>query len=167
MRAPSSLNSSAASPSRARASRTSSAESASMGRTGRKRRIAKRDSPASPSSNAAFATLGRSPAAITARRTRSAGTPAACATASITSPSSAPWRSSPTTRLTRKRCSSRVARASSSLKRRNFSPTEPFPATPATRANAASTSDNVSVGDAAAESDAAACTPANPTPSFA
>ena len=84
-RAPSSLYSSAASPSSASASAASSALPASIGSTGRKSCTAKRASPAAPSASAARATCGRSPASITRPAHAVAGKPAARATASITS----------------------------------------------------------------------------------
>ncbi len=105
MRAPSSFHSNAASPSRASASSASSAGCASIGWSGRNSCTAKRARPAAPSARAALATTPRSPASITARRTSPAGNPAALATASSITPSSAPWRSSPTSRRRRKSCS--------------------------------------------------------------
>ena len=114
------------SPSSLIATAGSAADPASMGCTGRNSWVAKASCAGSPL-NAAFATVGGSPAIIRARRTLSAGTPAALATASSIRPSTAPWRSSPTTSRKRKLCSSWVARASSSRTSRCRSPAEPCP----------------------------------------
>jgi hypothetical protein len=69
MRAPSSLSSKAARPSRSSASEVSPAGCASIGRTGWRIWIAKRASPGAPSVSAAFATVALSPATMTARLT--------------------------------------------------------------------------------------------------
>ena len=77
---------------------TSGALEASIGRTGRPGRSVNAASASSPPPSAAAATGSVDPANIDARRTVAAGSPAATATASSISPSSAPWRSSPVTR---------------------------------------------------------------------
>src|SRR5207253_189160 len=71
---------------------------------------------ASPPVRAATAARGRSPASITARRTAVAGTPAALATASAITPSSAPWRSSPSSRRRTNSASAAVARPRRSVR---------------------------------------------------
>ena len=77
--------------------------------TGESSRSVKRDSPAAPSSSAARASSPRLPAYIAARRTSSrAAQRAARAIASITSPSSAPWRSSPRQQLHEQRAAGLV-----------------------------------------------------------
>ena len=106
MRAPSSLYSNAAGPSRSSAASTSSAVLASMGETGDSRRSEKRASPAAPSSSATRATSPTLPEYIAACRTSAGGRPAARAMASDSTPSSAPCRSSPTNSSTRNRRSS-------------------------------------------------------------
>ena len=126
--------------------------------------MANRASPAAPSPSAASATTPRSPASITARRTSAAGNPAALATASTITPSSAPWRSSPTSSRTRKSCSPSVARPNTFLSSRNRSPAAPFPRIASSRWNAASTSASVSVASAAAGSARASRSWANPIP---
>ena len=73
----------------------------------------------------------RSPRSITARRTSLTGTPAACATASTITPSSAPWRSSPTSSCRRNRCSGAVARANRSAEQRPPGRLRPGPGLPA------------------------------------
>ena len=89
-----------------------------------------------------------------ARRTSATGTEAARATASVITPSSAPWRSSPDSRPTRNRCSSAVARPNSSPTSALRAAAEPFPDTAPIALNPESTSDSVSVG---------ACAGANPS----
>ena len=61
--------------------------------------------------SAALATSPSSPASISARRTSAAGTPAARATASTITPSSAPWRSSPSEEAAQEPLLGSVARA--------------------------------------------------------
>ena len=111
MRAPSSLYSKAASPSRSRASSTSCAGFASMGATGWSTRSEKRPRPAAPSSRAARATSPRWPENIAAWRTVAAGRRAARAMASSTRPSRAPCRTSPMSSSTRSRRSGSSARS--------------------------------------------------------
>ena len=110
MRAPSSFSSNAASPNAIRASATLSAGDASIGSTGRNSWIVYLDSADTPSRRAAQATSPRSPHSIAAWRTAAGDAPAALATASASTPSCAPWRSSPDSRRTRKSCSVLVAR---------------------------------------------------------
>ena len=86
------------------------------------------------------------PRSIMARRTSAAGTAAARATASIITPSSAPWRSSPESRPTRNRCSPAVARPNSSPTSALRAAAEPFPDTAPIASNPELTSDKVSVG---------------------
>ena len=81
-----------------------------------------------------------------ARRTSATGTEAARATASVMTPSSAPWRSSPESRPTRNRCSSSVARPNSSPTSALRAAADPFPETAPIAEKPASTSDRVSVG---------------------
>ena len=150
IRAPSSFHSTLARPNRSSAADTSSAVWASIGVIGCSGVSRKRPSPSTPSRIAAAATLGRSPASIAARRTAAAGTPAAFATASAITPSSAPCRSSPRNSPTSRRRSGSVAREkrpSSSLRR---AACEPGPAIDCRRDTAASTSSSSSVGDSAA-----------------
>ena len=131
MRAPSSFHSIATLPPPAVciASATSSAESASMGCTGRKssrRYDASAARAASPRAITALATAPRSPASITARRSLSLSTFAAFATASSSTPSSAPCLTSPVTSDARKCCSSCVARAKSPRSNSERRAVEPF-----------------------------------------
>ena len=65
--------------------------------------------------------------ASTARRTCAAGMPAAFATASTMTPSSAPWRSSPRKSPTRNRCSASVARPKSAASSSRRAACEPRP----------------------------------------
>ena len=149
IRAPSSFHSTLARPNRSSAADTSSAVWASIGVIGCSGVSRKPPSPSTPSRIAAAATLGRSPASIAARRTAAAGTPAAFATASAITPSSAPCRSSPRNSPTSRRRSGSVARErrpSSSLRR---AACEPGPAIDCRRDTAASTSSSSSVGDSA------------------
>src|SRR5207248_41133 len=78
------------------------AERASMGRTGSKRWMPPPASPAPPARSACAPTTSRSPSTMSASRTVAASMPAAAATASVSTPSSAPWRSSPTSQRARK-----------------------------------------------------------------
>jgi hypothetical protein len=69
--------------------------------------------------------------------------------ASIITPSSAPWRSSPTSRRSRKSCSGAVARSNTARNCAPRSAAEPLPVVAAMRLSAASTSRSVSVACAA------------------
>ena len=80
-----------------------------------------------------------------ARRTASRGTSAARATASTMTPSCAPWRSSPVSSATRKRCSGSVARAKSAPSASRRAACEPGPAIAPIASHAASTSLSASV----------------------
>jgi hypothetical protein len=120
------------------------------------------ESASPPPSSAASATAGSDPRSITARRTCAAGTPAARATASVITPSSAPWRSSPESRRIRKCCSSMVAAPITSSTSRFRSATEPGPSTAPISLKAASTPRTVS--DGAAEAAGADRSDAHPTP---
>ena len=75
-----------------------------------------------------------------ARRTASRGTSAARATASTMTPSWAPWRSSPVSSATRKRCSGSVARAKSAASASRRAACDPGPAIAPIASHAASTS---------------------------
>ena len=97
-----------------------------------------------------------------ARRTSATGTDAARATASVITPSSAPWRSSPDSRPTRNRCSSRVARPNSSPTSALRAVAEPFPDTAPIAEKAESTSLSVSVGASAGVNPSRSA--AHPTP---
>ena len=81
-----------------------------------------------------------------ARRTASRGTSAARATASTMTPSCAPWRSSPVSSATRKRCSGSVARAKSAASASRRAACDPGPAIAPIASHAASTSLSASVG---------------------
>ena len=131
---------------------------ASIGRTGRPTSRPNAASAALPPLSAAAATTPSEPRSIMARRTSATGTSAARATASVMTPSSAPWRSSPESRPTRNRCSSAVARPNSSPTSALRAAAEPFPDTAPIALNPESTSDSVSVG---------ACAGANPSRSAA
>ncbi len=140
MRTPSSFHSTAAGSTCCNAPSSDGAVLASIGCTGRPTCRWKRPSPAAPSVRAAWATAGRSPASIAALRTAAGSTPAAAATASVTMPASAPWRSSPPASIARKRCSSAVARANSCASSSRRTALEPGPVAASMRANARSTS---------------------------
>ena len=138
-----------------------------MGCTGRRswRPIACRAS--TPPEKAAPAAAGRLPANMVARRMVSSGTPAAAAAASVTRPSSAPWRRSPVSRRRMSSCSSAVARASSPSRTPWRIDVEPLPAVPASSSIVASRSAIVSAGTgAAAAGGGPARTIAHPTPIF-
>ena len=93
---PSSFHSTAAvPPTLAMASAMLAALAASIGRTGRPTSRPKAASAALPPASAAAATAPSEPRSIMARRISATGTEAARATASVMTPSSAPWRSSP------------------------------------------------------------------------
>ena len=89
---------------------------------------------------------GKLPTTIAARRTSATGSVAAAAIASIITPSSAPWRNSPTSRRTRNSCSAAVARANSACSSALRSTAEPFPVVAAMRPSVASTSRKASSG---------------------
>ncbi len=147
---PSSFHSTAAgAPALARASSMLGALAASIGRTGRPTSRPNAASAALPPDSAAAATAPSEPRSIMARRTSATGTSAARATASVITPSSAPWRSSPESRPTRNRCSSAVARPNSSPTSALRAAAEPFPDTAPIALNPESTSNRVSVGAAA------------------
>ena len=117
MRAPSSLYSKAASPRRSSASVDVLRRAREHGRD--RRQQAQREAargPPRPPPRAARATSPRLAANIAAWRTSPGGRPAACAIASCTRPSSAPWRTSPSSSSARKRRSSSRARSSSARK---------------------------------------------------
>ena len=97
-----------------------------------------------------------------ARRTSATGTAAARATASVITPSSAPWRSSPDSSPTRNRCSSAVARPNSSPTSALRAAAEPFPDTAPMAESAASTSLSDSDGAAAGANPSRSA--AQPTP---
>ena len=99
-----------------------------------------------PPLSAAPATAGSDPRSITARRTCATGTSAARATASVITPSSAPWRSSPDSSRTRKYCSLSVAAPSTSPMSRFRSAADPLPLCAPILLNASSTSPTVSDG---------------------
>ena len=102
-----------------------------------------------------------------ARRTSAAGRPAARAMASTSRPSSAPWRSSPTTRPAKKRCSSAVSRESSSLQRAALDVSGTLARRCArSRSSVASTSASSTVGVSAAAPDRARWSVAQPRPSL-
>jgi len=130
----------------ARASSMLVALEASIGRTGRPTSRPNSVSAPLPPARAAAATTPSEPRSITARRTWFTGTEAARATASVMTPSSAPWCSSPESRPNRNRCSSSVARPNSSLTSALRVAAEPFPETAPIAEKPASTSLSVSVG---------------------
>ena len=146
---PSSFHSIAASPVRANASVSVGADCASIGRTGTPTTSWNRPSPALPCTSTASATGRNVPATVTARRTSAAGTSAAVAMASVSTPSSAPWRSSPLTRPASSRCSVGVARAISARSRPRRAVVEPAPLSAEIRSNSASTSRTCNDGCAA------------------
>src|SRR5438132_8950294 len=123
-----------------------------------------RDSASSPSTSAARATGASAPASIAARRKRAAAIPDARATASSSTPSSAPCRSSPKIRRIRKSCSSRVARTNRSRRIWLRAAAEPGPPAAPTRSNAASTWARSKDGEAAGSPPRAAATADAPTP---
>src|ERR687898_787515 len=147
----------------AKASATSVAVWANIGWTGRSSVSPTAASPASPSVSAISATAGRSPPSIAARRIVSRGTPAALATASVTSPSNAPWRSSPTSRRRSRSCSGAVAAPSSARSSAARAACEPGPLRPAGRSSGASTSAISSCGSSAGSASMPA-TVRQPTP---
>ena len=122
---------------------------ASIGRTGRPTSSPNAPSAALPPDSAAAATAPSEPRSIMARRTSATGTEAARATASVITPSSAPWRSSPESRPTRNRCSSRVARPNSAPTSALRAAAEPLPDTAPIAEKPESTSLSVSAGASA------------------
>ena len=93
------------------ASASDSAGEASIGRSGVPSVNRNFPSASAPPANAVAAVSGNEPDNMNARRTVSPGTSAARATASSSTPSSAPCRSSPTSSRIRKSCSALVAAA--------------------------------------------------------
>src|SRR5687767_8714137 len=87
---------------------------------------------------------------IAARRTSSTGTSVAAAIASIITPASAPWRSSPASRRWRNSCSSGVARPNKVVNAAARRAVEPPPRIPASSSSRRSTSRRCSAGSAAA-----------------
>ena len=163
IRMPSSFHSTAASPPIfARASSMVGALAASMGLTGRPTWSPNFASAAPPPPSAAPAVAGSEPLSMTARRTSATGTSAARATASVMTPSRAPWRSSPDSSRTRKYCSSAVAALSSSPTSSLRAAADPLPASAPIRVNASSTAPTVSDGFSAGGG--AARSAAQPTP---
>lgn len=150
---PSSFSSTAQAPSLPTASATEDALWASIGRTGRPTVSRNRSSAVGPSASSAWATVCSEPASITARRTSADGAPVACASPSAASASSAPWRTSPVIRPSRKRCSSAVAAPISAATSRARSAWEPAPETLPSSVRRASTSRTVSVGPSAGATD--------------
>ena len=136
-------------PAFARAAPTSGADEASIGSTGRPTSSRNRASPSSPSPSAASAIATVEPASIAARRTTVTGTPPATASASWTTASSAPWRTSPVTRPRSHCCSSAVARPNNEATPVARVPAEPGPASADSDSNASWTSTTVSVGSSA------------------
>ncbi len=164
MRAPSSFHSTDASPVSSSASATVGADAASIGCTGRP--TVRPKPPRSMPPRAARATTGSDPASIAARRTSAAGRPAAAATASPTSDSSAPWRSSPVSNRRSRSASIAVARPSSSRSTASRAATEPGPLVVANVAKPASTSPTVSdAGPSCTTASMRPATVAQPTPS--
>ena len=137
---PSSLYSTAAGLMRSSAASRSSPGEASIGCTGRSSSSEIPRSPSAPSASASAATAPRSPRSITARWTSALGRSAAFATASVITPASAPWPMSPSSSAVRNRCSSSVARASSSRTASRRAVCEPAPLSAPTRVNVSSTS---------------------------
>ena len=87
---------------------------------------------------------------MAARRISPAGMPAACATASAITPSSAPCRSSPRNSPARSRCSGSVARSKRAASSARRAACEPTPEIAWRRVTAASTSRTSSVGGGSA-----------------
>ena len=135
---------------------------ASIGRTGRPTSSPNARSASLPPASAAAATAPSEPRSIMARRTSAAGTEAARATASVITPSRAPWRSSPDSSPARNCCSARVARPNSSPTRARRAAADPFPATAPIAEKAASTSDKLSVGAAAGANPSCGAGPGGP-----
>ena len=140
MRAPSSFHSTDAGPVAASAVATSGAGDASIGCTARPGTMPTVASAASPPVSAARAVAPREPDIMCARRTAAIGTPAALATASTITPSSAPWRSSPPSTRHSNCCSGSVARPNTSVSSARRAALTPLPDIEARRSIAASTS---------------------------
>ena len=135
-RTPSSFHSAPAVPRRSIAVAASGALPASIGASGRPTSMRNASSAGVPPASAAAPTVGRSPASRSARRTAAGGTSAAFATASMSTPPSAPWRRSPVRSARRNRCSPAVARPKSSPARRSRSPLDPGPDSASSAASA-------------------------------
>ena len=163
MRTPSSFHSTEQRPMSATAEAASSAVEASMGLIGRRVRKPTASSPGRPRERATAAVSPRSPTSIRARRTEAAGTRAARATASTTTPSLAPWRSSPTSSRLTKSASAAVVRARKPPRRSRRRRVDPSPDAPATASSTPSRSATESVGCTAGAVRSAA-TVAQPTP---
>src|SRR3954469_18573512 len=165
MRAPSSLYSTVTSvPRSASASSREEPGLAGIGRTGRPIWSRTSSRAATPPASATAAVSGRLPESMKARRTSVTGTSTAVATASRTTPSRAPWRSSPVSSRTRNRCSSAVA-AENSRPRAPFRlAADPGPAVAASSVTAESTAATVSDGEGAG-SEALRASVRQPTPS--
>ncbi len=150
MRAPSSLYSTTTSgPSESIASSMVAPGEASMGRMGRPTTSPTASSVCSPPEMASAAVRARSPDSITARRTTAASTPDAAAIASVITPSSAPWRSSPVMSPIRNSCSDAVAAPSSAPSASFRRCAEPAPVMVVRPVSARSTPVTVSVGSSA------------------
>ena len=140
----------------ARATIVAAAVCASIGAIGESTSSWNAPSPASPSRIAARATAPTSFAYISARRTGTGVRPAAAASASVMTPSSAPWRSSPTrSRITNSRSGS-VARAKRRRSASVRSAFAPAPRMTAISASVRSTSAIMSEGSAAGATSLAA-----------
>ena len=149
MRAPSSFHSTLASPTSAIASATEALVEASIGCTARSGRSPTSSTASCPSASAISATAPRSPASMTARRTIGAGMPAAAATASVTTPASAPVRISPTNSRPRKSASAAVAREKRRTSCWRRAPCDPAPVVVASTPTASSTSATVRLASGA------------------
>ena len=120
-----------------------------MGETGRPTSRPNSATASSPPCRAATAARVVEPASIAARRTASRGTPEATATASCTSASSAPCRTSPVTRPRSQACSGPVARPNRSATAAARAARDPLPSSAATASKPSCTSATVSVGESA------------------
>ena len=164
MRAPSSLYSTDALPTAPTASAAVGAVLASIGRMARPTTRPVFASSSSVPVSAVRAVLPRSPESIAARRTVSSGRPEALATASVTTPSSAPVRTSPRRAPRRNACSPSVARPIRSRSAVARASLDPDPDAAASWSRMLSTCPIVRVGSSAGDS-AAADIPRQPTPS--
>src|SRR5690606_31229908 len=164
IRAPSSLYSNAALPKASSAAAVLSAVCASIGCKGCMSSSRKASSPSCPSVIAAAATDAEFPDSITARRTSRSGSPEAFAMASTITPSSAPCRSSPSSRRARKSCSTVVARPKSSVSSLLRSRLDPLPDIVAICSNAESTSRTARVETSLAPAPRACRTIDGPSP---
>ena len=149
IRAPSSFHSTDASPNSSTADPTSSSLAASIGLIARSTSSPTPASAARPSPRASAAVRPRSPFSINARRTAAAGTSAARAIAAAMTPSSAPWRSSPSKRRRMNSPSDSVAAPSSSSRAWRRRPADPGPLSDATSSIAVSSPAIVSDGSPA------------------